>query len=60
VETFVVQIWSSVDDNDPGHDDLRGFVEHVDSGRRVSFRDARDLLAFLEAQRDPQRQEVER
>ena len=28
--------------------DLRGTVEHVGSGRRESFRDARELLAFLQ------------
>jgi hypothetical protein len=38
---------------------VRGFVEHVDSGRREPFRNSRELLAFFEAQRDPQPQEVE-
>jgi hypothetical protein len=60
VETFVVQIWSPVDETDANRDDLRGFVEHVDSGRRGPFRNSRELLEFFEAQHDPQQQEVER
>jgi hypothetical protein len=60
METFVVQIWSPVDETGANRDDLRGFVEHVDSGRREPFRNSRELLAFFQAQRDPQPQEVER
>jgi hypothetical protein len=60
VETFVVQIWAPVDEPETSGDDLRGFVEHVDSGRREPFRNSRELLAFFEAQRDAQPQEVER
>jgi len=59
VETFVVQVWLPVDETDASRDDLRGFVEHVDSGQREPFRNSRELLPFLEAQRDPQPQEVE-
>ena len=33
---------------------LRGFVEHVGSGRRESFRTTADLLAFLESQQPQQ------
>jgi hypothetical protein len=60
VETFVVQILTLVDETDPNRDDLRGFVEHVHSGRREPFRNAHELLAFFKPQRDPQPQEVER
>jgi hypothetical protein len=59
VQTFVVQIWAPVDATDPSRDDLRGFVEYVDSGRREGFRNSGELLAFFEAQRNPQPQEVE-
>jgi hypothetical protein len=60
VQTFVVQIWAPVDATEAGCDGLRGFVEHVDSGRRESFRDSRELLAFFEVQWEPQPQEEER
>lgn len=59
MQTFVVQIWALVDATGASRDDLRGFVESVDSGRREAFRNSRELLAFFEAQRNPQPQEVE-
>ena len=60
METYVVQIWIRADEEAPSHGDLCGFVEHVGSGRRESFRDSSELLAFFETQQDPQPQEVER
>lgn len=61
METYVVQIWiGSEDEEPPRSGDLRGFVEHVGSGRRERFRDSGELLAFFETQQDPQPQEVER
>jgi hypothetical protein len=60
VETYVVQIWLGSDDEGPSRGDLRGFVEHVGSGRRESFRGVRELVAFFETQQDQQPQEVER
>jgi hypothetical protein len=59
VETYVVQIWIRSDEK-AARGDLRGFVEHVGSGRREPFRDSGELLAFFEAQQDPHPQEVER
>ena len=38
------------DDAAAGNGELRGVIEHVGSGRRESFRDADELLAFLRAQ----------
>jgi len=60
VETYVVQIWTRSDEEGPRRGDLRGFVEHVGSGRREPFRDAGELLALFQTQQDPQPQEVER
>ena len=61
METYVVQIWiGSEDEEAPRRGDLRGFVEHVGSGRRAPFRDTGELLAFFETQQDPEPQEVER
>jgi hypothetical protein len=60
VETYVIQIWAPLEETNPNREDLRGFVEHVDSGRREPFRSAGELLAFFEAQQDPKPQEVER
>jgi hypothetical protein len=61
VETYVVQIWiGSEDEEAPRRGDLRGFVEHVASGRHEPFRDTGELLAFFEAQQDPHLKEVER
>lgn len=50
VETFVVQIWTSADETEASHSDLRGFVEHVGSGRRKAFRNAADFVAFFQSQ----------
>lgn len=58
METYVVQIWVRSDEEAPSRGDLRGFVEHVGSGRREPFRGAHELIAFLEAHQ-PQPQEVE-
>ncbi len=61
METYVVQIWIGFEDEEaPMRGDLRGFVEHVGSGRRASFRDTGELFAFFETQQDPEPQEVER
>jgi hypothetical protein len=50
VETYVVQIWNQSDKEASSSGDLRGYVEHVDSGRRSPFRDSGELLAFFETQ----------
>jgi hypothetical protein len=59
VETYVVQIWTRSDEEGPSRGDLRGFVEHVGSGRREPFREVGELIAFFETQQDPRPQEVE-
>jgi hypothetical protein len=62
VETYVVQIWirSDEDEEAPSRGELRGFVEHVASGRREPFRDSGQLLAFFETKQDQEPQEVQR
>jgi len=48
METFVIQIPIRPDyTGGVSGDELRGVVEHVGSGRRQPFIDARELLAFL-------------
>jgi hypothetical protein len=59
VETFVIRIWIPAELDDLERYRLRGLVEHVGSGGRKAFRDACDLLAFLETRLDQQRLEVE-
>ncbi len=54
METFVVQIWPPAENTNTAHGEIRGFVEHVGSGRRGSFRKAADLLAFFESQQPHQ------
>jgi hypothetical protein len=46
MQTFVVRIWVPAE-AEPGHDVLRGVVEHVPSGRKLAFEDRSELLAFL-------------
>jgi hypothetical protein len=58
VETFVVQIWPPADTDEADGGDLRGFVEHIGSGRREAFRGASHLVAFFEVHRELQRKEV--
>jgi hypothetical protein len=60
METFVVQIWNQVEPKtEHSGDELRGFVEHVGSRRRESFRDECELLSFLHAEQRHPQQEVE-
>jgi hypothetical protein len=58
VETFVIQIWNQPPRGNEANGELRGYVEHLGSGRRESFRDERALLAFLHAQQRQPQQEV--
>jgi hypothetical protein len=60
METFVIQIWMQPQrTTDASGDELRGFVEHLGSGRRESFRDERELLSFLHTEQRHLQQEVE-
>jgi hypothetical protein len=60
VETFVIRIWTPAEhDGDPQGYGLRGFVEHVGSGKREAFRGAGELLAFLEVRVEAMPQEVQ-
>ncbi len=57
----MIQIWNQVEGKtEHSGDGLRGFVEHLGSGRRESFRDERELLSFLHAEQRHQQREVER
>jgi hypothetical protein len=48
METFVIQLPAEVEQSvKSGTEELREVVEHVASGRRQTFRDTRELLAFL-------------
>ncbi len=46
-------------DGASGNGALRGVAEHVGSGRREPFRDARELLAFLQTEHSHQSEEVD-
>jgi hypothetical protein len=60
METFVIQVWNQAEgETEASWDELRGFVEHLGSGRRESFRDERELLSLLHAERRHPQQEVE-
>jgi hypothetical protein len=59
METFVIQIWNQAEKAEASGDELRGFVEHLGSGRRESFRDERELLSYLHAEQRHPQQEVE-
>jgi hypothetical protein len=58
METFVIQIWNQAARRNEANGELRGYVEHLGSGRRESFRDERSLLAFLHAEQRRPQQEV--
>jgi hypothetical protein len=61
METFVIQIPTPPEATGPTNpDELRGLVEHVGSGHRQRFVDARELLAFLRADYRDLPKEVER
>jgi hypothetical protein len=58
METYVIRIGTREEGKvATSHGELRGTVEHVGSSRRESFRDARELLAFLQTvhPREPER-----
>jgi hypothetical protein len=60
METYVIQIGRRpAGEAAASGGELRGTVEHVGSGRRESFRDTRELLAFLHAEHVRQPKEVE-
>jgi hypothetical protein len=51
VETFVLRVWIPAEINEPVAQPvgLRGFVEHVGSGRSDPFRGGDELLALVAA-----------
>jgi hypothetical protein len=60
METFVIRIARGTEKEEAGSDrELRGTVERVGSGRRESFRDTRELLAFLQSEHQQNPEEVE-
>jgi hypothetical protein len=60
IETYVIRIGIRAEgDAATGQGELRGTVEHVGSGRRESFRDARALIAFLQTMQRCESEEVE-
>ena len=61
METFVIQIPPRPEaDRKGGADDVRGVIEHVGSGRRETFTNAGELLAFLHADYRDSHKEAER
>jgi hypothetical protein len=60
METFVIRMAARHEsDGASGHSALRGVAEHVGSGHREHFRDARELLAFLQTEHRQQSEEVD-
>jgi hypothetical protein len=54
METFVIQIGEQPRHiGEKSQHELRGVVEHVGSGRRQPFANARELLTFLRANHRP-------
>jgi hypothetical protein len=61
METFVIQIPPRPEANrETGAGDVRGVIEHVGSGRRETFTNASELLAFLHADYRDAHKEAER
>ena len=55
MEVYVIQIGTRPEgEAATSRGELRGTVEHVGSGHREPFRDARELLAFLHSEHKPQ------
>ena len=48
-QTFVVRLWGQPAPPGSSARDLRGVVEHVQSGDSVAFGDQNSLLSFLES-----------
>jgi hypothetical protein len=60
METYVIRMGTRQErDASTGDGALRGVVEHVGSGRREPFSDARELLAFLQSEHRRQSEEVD-
>jgi hypothetical protein len=60
METFVIRMSRRTEKGKAGSDrELRGMVEHVGSGHRETFRDTRELLAFLQSEHPRNSEEVE-
>ena len=54
-----MQIWTPPDEEASSPRDLRGFVEHVGSGRREPFRAVAELIAFFKADQERQPAELD-
>jgi hypothetical protein len=60
METYVIRMATRRSDKRDADDaELRGVAEHVGSGRREPFRDARELLAFLQTEHRRTSEEVD-
>jgi hypothetical protein len=60
METFVIQIPTPPETSTyTSQEEFRGVVEHVGTGRRQRFSDARELLAFLHTNHPDPRKEAE-
>jgi len=60
METYVIRMASRRSDKgDADEAEVRGVAEHVGSGRREPFRDARELLAFLQTEHRRTPEEVD-
>jgi hypothetical protein len=60
METFVIRMGRRTEKGEADSDrELRGTIEHVGTGRRETFRDTRELLAFLHTEHPRNSEEVE-
>ncbi len=60
METYVIRMATRRSDKGAADEaELRGVAEHVGSGRREPFRDASELLAFLQTEHKHQHEEAD-
>ena len=46
--SFIVRIWREMGESSPGSQEWRGSIEHVQSGKRVFFRELKAIAEFME------------
>jgi hypothetical protein len=46
--SFIVRIWRELGESAPGSQEWRGSIEHVQSGKKVFFRELKAIAEFME------------
>lgn len=46
--SYVIRMWREIASNDKEQEEWRGWIQHVQSGKRVFFRDTAVIISFID------------